>query len=612
MASFQVVARRKKPGDEPGFFAHNRPATRFSRRGACVPRSFETSGNALKCALCSARLRSSQPRRVNIGFVLSGQQESDASSTTSNPNTHMDFDITLKNYRCFQQPARIAIRKGLTSFVGVNNSGKSSLLRFFYEARNLFTRLKGRPDLEQLLQGSPFVYSPLGTLDQSEVLCNYNDRDIEVEIDFIATEISKYHPARKLRLTISRDTMWCSARITLPDNLTLQPQRMNVSSDGTTITPEGLATFSINGFFELMGVLSNTLYIGPFRNAVNVGSNEDYYDIKTGQSLIKQWRELQAGRSKLTNDATYKLTKDIQRIFEFDDLSIIPSADEQTFKLFVNGKSYGLQELGSGLAQFIIVLANASVANSAFILIDEPELSLHPSLQLDFLTTIASYAREGVFFATHNIGLARSAADRIYAVQKIELGDSIVTAYEETPRLSEFLGELSYSNYRVLGFDKVLLVEGRTEVKTIQQFLRLWKKDHKIVLVPMGGDELINRHCEGELAELTRISDNINALIDSELDVDGGSISTNRQDFVDICKRLNIPCHVLKRRATENYFTDQAVKSAMGAKYSALGHFERLKDAALGWNKRENWRIAREMTQSDLKGTDLYDFFEKL
>jgi hypothetical protein len=237
---------------------------------------------------------------------------------------------------------------------------------------------------------------------------------------------------------------------------------------------------------------------------------------------------------------------------------------------------------------------------------------LHPSLQLDFLTTITSYAGEGVFFATHNIGLARSAADRIYAVRKIKLGDSTVTLYEKTPRLSEFLGELSYSNYRALGFEKVLLVEGPTEVKTIQQFLRLWKKDNKIVLAPMGGDSLINRNSEAELAELTRISDNITALIDSELNEVGDQISANRQDFIEVCKGLNIHCHVLKRRAMENYFTDQAVKSAIGPKHSALGNFERLKDASAPWNKRENWRIAGKMTKSDLEGTDLYDFFENL
>ena len=48
--------------------------------------------------------------------------------------------ITIKNYRCFSdsRPARFTLKNGLTSFIGVNNVGKSSLLKFFYEFRDLF------------------------------------------------------------------------------------------------------------------------------------------------------------------------------------------------------------------------------------------------------------------------------------------------------------------------------------------------------------------------------------------------------------------------------------------------------------------------------------------
>jgi len=51
------------------------------------------------------------------------------------------------------------------------------------------------------------------------------------------------------------------------------------------------------------------------------------------------------------------------------------------------------------------VLGNAALKKPSFILIDEPEISLHPSLQLKFLMKLAGYASEGVVFATHNIGL---------------------------------------------------------------------------------------------------------------------------------------------------------------------------------------------------------------
>src|SRR5205823_7052688 len=114
-------------------------------------------------------------------------------------------------------------------------------------------------------------------------------------------------------------------------------------------------------------------------------------------------------------------------------------------------------------AQFIVTLANIAKGQPTYVLIDEPESNLHPSLQLDFLMTVGSYASEGVVFATHSIGLARASADRIYSVQKSADGTSPVSPLEKTSGLVEFLGELNFSGYRELGFSKILLVEGPTE-----------------------------------------------------------------------------------------------------------------------------------------------------
>lgn len=245
-------------------------------------------------------------------------------------------------------------------------------------------------------------------------------------------------------------------------------------------------------------------------------------------------------------------------------------------------------------------------------LIDEPELNLHPSLQLDFLTTLGSYAREGVLLATHSIGLARAVAERVYSVRKVADGESELTDYESTPRLSEFLGELSFSGYRELGFDKVLLVEGRTDVKTIQQFLRLYRKEHQVVILSLGGSQLINEVSEAELNEIKRITENVFILIDSERDEPGKPLDPRREAFVELCRRAGIQCNVLERRAVENYLSDQAVKRIKGEKYRALGPYEKLKEILPGWAKAENWRIAREMTADELKDTDLGNFLASL
>src|SRR5213075_1973650 len=105
-------------------------------------------------------------------------------------------------------------------------------------------------------------------------------------------------------------------------------------------------------------------------------------------------------------------------------------------------KSFKLPEVGSGLTQFILVLATVAIRNPSYILIDEPELNLHPSLQVDFLTTLASYAEHGVLFATHNLGLARAVSDRVYSVRRVGRDGREVRDFTGTRALAEFLGEL--------------------------------------------------------------------------------------------------------------------------------------------------------------------------
>src|SRR5207247_1453482 len=132
--------------------------------------------------------------------------------------------------------------------------------------------------------------------------------------------------------------------------------------------------FDFSLFQEFCNDMVSTLYIGPFRNAINVGTGSPYWDIDIGQSFIRTWRDWKTGASKARNEAIVKLTNEIRGIFEYSQLEISASADEQTLQFIIDGRSYRLSELGSGLAQFVLVIANAAIKKPAFILIDEPEL----------------------------------------------------------------------------------------------------------------------------------------------------------------------------------------------------------------------------------------------
>lgn len=111
-----------------------------------------------------------------------------------------------------------------------------------------------------------------------------------------------------------------------------------------------------------------------------------------------------------------------------------------------------------------------------------------------------------------------------------------------------------------------------------------------------------------EMQELKRISDKIFAVIDSEKNCGSAILEKGRLQFASICKEIGVNCHVLERRATENYFSDQAVKAVKGEKYRSLKPYEKLSTSSVGWPKSENWRIAREMRFSEIENTDLGRF----
>jgi ABC-type cobalamin/Fe3+-siderophores transport system ATPase subunit len=520
----------------------------------------------------------------------------------------MEIEFLIKNYRCFpdEDPARLRVGNGFIALLGQNNSGKTALLRFFYEFRNLFSQLAQGGMMMAAFLGNVVQFGRVQTHDMESIFTRANDRPLAIEITSSDTSVG-------IELTVQRGNPNPMGNCTARPLIDGSPvPRVEIGTDANRIVVRG-QYFDPASFVEAFRRISRTTYIPAFRNVVNAGATANYFDIAVGQAFVQQWREFQTGGSIKRNELMFRVVRDIARIFDFRELQIQASADMTTLQLIVDGRSYRLEELGSGIAQFILTLGTVAISECAYVLIDEPEIGLHPTLQLDFLTTLASFAEDGVLFSTHSIGLARATADSIYALIREGDGHSSVKPFDHLAKnLSEFLGELNYSGFSMLGFNTILLVEGSSEVKTFQQFLRWIKRDHEFVLFPLGGSQLINRSAEHQLEEMKRITSNIVAIIDSERATAGEALSPDREGFVQACQKTGIPCHVLERRAIENYFNENAIKKVKGDKYRALGPYERLKDADPAWAKSENWRIVREMKHEDLESTDLGKFVEGL
>jgi energy-coupling factor transporter ATP-binding protein EcfA2 len=460
--------------------------------------------------------------------------------------------------------------------------------------------------------GKMSLQAPPEILDRDEMFFNGNRDDIDIEVGLTGIDATLYTVTKTL-VRVERSGNGCTAKFLTKDgSVAPQPAGMRWTDHFLRSNPFDRPIADFQYMFSALRMLADMYYVPAFRHISPLtpadGAVQNYYDINVGRPFIDMWHGLQTGAPKQGREQIYRLINEIRNNFGFKELQISAAMNRNSLQLIIDGRTFSLQELGAGIAQFFVVLGNAAFRKPSFILIDEPEISLHPSLQLKFLTKLATYASEGVLFATHNIGLARSAAEEIYSVSTGANGSEI-KKIDETPRLAELLGELNYEGYRPLGFNKVLLVEGRTSVKVFIELLRIFNKDHQFLVVPMSN--FINRNSREELQEVTRISPHTFAIIDSERQNAGDQIEARRTAFADSCRDLQIDCLVLEFRAIENYLSDRAIKLTQGTQYGSMGPFGGRQGVNL-WSKTDNWKIARVMERGEIEATDLGRFLERI
>ena len=526
-----------------------------------------------------------------------------------------NISVTVKNYRCFEDSAslRFEFKDGFTSFVGENNSGKSSALRLFYEFRPIWNQLSNLNEIKEFIAEPRRLANKLLDLyDQEEIYTDFNDRPLEIEFKFNIENIAENDQVNTFKLISNRVNwrieLYCGHNNKLINSN--QIRHFTITRNNFLINKQENHTIDCSPLISFLKDVTNSMYIGAFRNAITEGS-ADYYDLKIGSTFIQQWNDWKTGGSKFQNRQATNIQKDLEKLFGFKSLEINASIPLKTLQVIIDGQPYKLRELGAGISQFIVVLGNIAIKNPAYLFIDEPEQNLHPALQLTFLTTIGSYIKHSVYFSTHSIGLARSSSENIYSFHKSD-NKTIVSKLEQQSSYSQLLGELSYSTYKELGYESILFVEGVTDIKVILQFLRKLKKDHKVILLSLDGNTLADASREFELSELQRLSNNINILIDSERTSKDSDPPTNRVEFNQKCLDLGYNICMLELRATENYFTDAAIKSVLGPKFNALENYQKLNDIQPSWSKSDNWKIASEMHLDDFINTDLGKFLSSI
>jgi hypothetical protein len=222
---------------------------------------------------------------------------------------------------------------------------------------------------------------------------------------------------------------------------------------------------------------------------------------------------------------------------------------------------------------------------------------------------LAAKVKRGLIASSHSVGLARSTYDaQVLSLTRLPAGYFELKPFGEhyTPTISQSINELGYTQFSEIGGNNILLVEGRTDIKSFREILRKFGIDTNFIIVSLGGGEFIvadQTKIKDELSELKRLNaKSYSVIFDSELTSAGGVMANKFIDFKNCCESLGFEVFPTDCHSTENYISQSSLDKVFGlGKHRALLPFENFKaDPSNIWSKDKNWLLFREMTKSEL------------
>ena len=307
-----------------------------------------------------------------------------------------------------------------------------------------------------------------------------------------------------------------------------------------------------------------------------------YYSIRNERGLAPQ---------------TYQdLLDEIMRYFP--DIQEVESDRTEEDIATLTYKEYGRQldilYSGSGLKHFIDVLLKTTISKAKVVLLDEPEMGLHPDLQRRFINYLQKLANDKdiqLFMATHSPVLLNY-ADSIsyYRIINSRGKRSGISVPEDA--IHTLLSDMGIRPSDIFNQDICLLVEGPSDVVFFEHVIhKLYAEnfgDASIGIVQYGGSS-----ADGIISGDIDVSNIIPAQKYTYWTRDRDARpseppSSNSTKFKNALNKLDLECHIWNRREIEYYYPTEVLIAAQQG--------DRNKEAAvifiLNGNQSEKFSIA--------------------
>lgn len=232
------------------------------------------------------------------------------------------------------------------------------------------------------------------------------------------------------------------------------------------------------------------------------------------------------------------------------------------------GKDLDILYSGTGLKHFLDILVKTTLSGANIILIDEPELGLHPELQRQFFEYLDDYAsneEKQIFLATHSqVILNFGDFVTFYRILNSKGARKLIRV--EDRALEIVLGDLGIRGSDIFNHDICLMVEGQDEVIFWEHIIRkLYATDFEDVaigIIQYGGSNVT-----GIVNGTIEVSNIVSSqkftywIHDRDKPVDKPP-SREASRLKERLDKANIKCRILNKRELEYYYPETVLVAA--------------------------------------------------
>jgi predicted ATP-dependent endonuclease of OLD family len=272
----------------------------------------------------------------------------------------------------------------------------------------------------------------------------------------------------------------------------------------------------------------------------------------------------------LSPEDYHALLDEIKRYFP--DIEKVESdrteEDIATLKYQEYNKTLDILYSGSGLKHFVDILVKTTISGAQVVLLDEPEMGLHPDLQrqfIEYLHRLAENQNIQIFMATHSHVLLNYADTITYYRVFNARGERQVLPVP-SDGIHELLGDLGLRPSDVFNQDLCLMVEGATEVVFFEHILRvLYREEFENIAVGIlqYGGSSADGIIKGDIgvSNIAPAQPYTFWIRDRDAPPTEPPSSASTK-FSNALKRNNLSCHILKKREIEFYFPKEVLEAA--------------------------------------------------